>query len=288
MIEWFFSMIMSFTVTATLVQEPEAAEPPFAPAAGPPAAAPAAPAPQGAGKEREARPREIIVGEQPAANTREREIANNMRPFLFLEIRFATAVCDLSHEQRQLIAKRAKPVIDDLAKDLAKQEEKEGRPEPIATKSGDPERRLLHALGIIIRTLVPAERWDRYEHELRKRAADRKRSIIDNVAAALDRELALSPAQRQALASALAEEWKEEWSWYSVLEMDSEAWLPAISDRRIAPILSDTQHTAFRKLGIRAPERWENFSLAAEIYEASRTAEECEIEKAAGFESDTQ
>jgi len=217
----------------------------------------------------------------------ESEYADRMRPFVFLEIRFAAAACELSKEQRQLIAKRAKPMIDELAKELAKQEpEKEGHTKAIANGGLDPQRRVLETLAAIIRNQVSSERWERYQREVQKRAAHRKRSTIDNLVAALDRDLILSQKERQALAGVLLDEWKEEWSWNTEILVDFEAWLPLISHQRIASILSETQRKALKNRSVRAPNPWEIFVLAAEIFEFTRTAEEEEIENASGFAAD--
>lgn len=221
----------------------------------------------------------------------ERGLAEQMRPFVFLEIRFAAAVCDLSKEERLAIAKRAKPMIDDLARDFLREEaRKEAGVESNANRGIDPERRLLAALRAIIKTQVSTDRWSRYEHEVQKRAADRRQSRVDNLVAALNRELILTPAQRQALRSLLIEEWKLEWNWSHeiYMDMESEACRPPIPERRIAPILSETQRKAFDKLPVRTPQPWDPFGLEADLFELTRTAEEHEIEKAAGFETEKQ
>jgi hypothetical protein len=195
----------------------------------------------------------------------------------------------LTKEQQLLIAERASPMIDDLARELAKQEsQKAEHREPSANGVVDPQRRVIGALGAIIKTQVSVERWDHYQHEVRKRAADRKRSTIDNLVVALDRELILSQPDRQALSALLAIEWKEEWSWSSEILTDSEAWLPPISGGRIATILSDNQRKALKKLSVRSPNPWEVFALASEIFDVTRTTEEGEIEKAAGFAVDSR
>ncbi len=85
-----------------------------------------APSPTKDGQDHQKAPdREAAAGKQHAENTRESDFADMMRPFVFLEIRFVATVCELSREQRQAIARLSKPMIDDLAKELAQEERKQ-------------------------------------------------------------------------------------------------------------------------------------------------------------------
>jgi len=281
-----FNAMVSLAASAIISSAPLQAQTPPAPAATP-KEGPKRPAEAKAAKEQgEARPRDIAVEKPDEKHTLEREFADRMRPLVFLEIRFAAAICELSKEQRRSIAKAAKPVVDELAKELTSHEQKQAvpaGPESVANEGIDPQGRVVAALGAIVKTQVSSQRWDRYQHELRKRAADCKRSSIDNLVAELDRELILSPQQRNALAGLLAEEWKEEWSCSLDAVTEPEAWLPPVPERRITPILSELQRKALQKLNVRKPQRWERLGLAAELFELTRTPEEEEIEKAAGF-----
>jgi len=212
-----------------------------------------------------------------------------MQPFFFLELRFAAAVCELSREQRQAIANRAKPMIDDLARELAEHDQQEeGRNPNMVDVHLNPARRLLDGLGPIVKAQVSSEKWSRYRDELKKRDADRKQAIIHNLVASLDRELIMSASQRQKLRDVFIDEWKDDWGWGSAVEMDTDVWLPDISEERVAPILSDAQHKAWKQLEKKAPDPWEGFEFAAELFEITRTADEAEIGKVAGFPADSQ
>ncbi len=111
----------------------------------------------------------------------------------------------------------------------------------------DPRETFTDAIGKSIRTILSADQAARYVKELELRAAARKRLVVVNLVASVDKALILSPDQREKLAAVLAANWNEAWN-QTQMFMYGNQYLPQMPDAKILPILSDAQKTVWRSV----------------------------------------
>jgi hypothetical protein len=112
---------------------------------------------------------------------------------------------------------------------------------------GDLEPRKVIAEGIAkaVRATLSPEQAKRYQAELDLRITARKRMVVVNLVAMIDRILILRPEQREKLAEILANNWNEEWNQPQLL-MYGRQYIPPMPDAKINPILSEAQRAVWQ------------------------------------------
>ena len=83
--------------------------------------------------------------------------------------------------------------------------------DPAQRAANDPRRLIEEGLVQALKSQLPAEQAARYQEELTKRAASRKRLALRNLVARLDHDLVLSPDQRDKISESLAAHWDDSW-----------------------------------------------------------------------------
>ncbi len=92
-----------------------------------------------------------------------------------------------------------------------------------------------------LKSRLPAEQAARYQAELTKRIATRKRVALRNLVARLDHDMILSPDQRDKISESLGAHWDDSWDQSIEMFMNDNNYLPPISDRLVAPFLNESQ-----------------------------------------------
>ncbi len=112
----------------------------------------------------------------------------------------------------------------------------------------DPRKLIEEQLAKNVSGLLSLEQRTRFNEELEKRTASRKRVVIDNLVAKLDGDLVLTSEQRTRLVEALSANWKD--SWCQSLEMlqNIDSFFPNLPDQVVAPLLSDNQKEVWRRI----------------------------------------
>src|SRR5207245_1580194 len=101
------------------------------------------------------------------------------------------------------------------------------------------------AVAKLVRTTLSPEQAARYQEELGKRPAARKRAAVLNLVVHVDKVLVLTPEQRDKLGKILEKKWHDSWNSTQML-MYGDRFFPPMPDAEILPILTDAQKTVWR------------------------------------------
>jgi hypothetical protein len=166
------------------------------------------------------------------------------RPMIRAEFHVIRAACQPTPEQRKAVAQAAEETLRDATK---KYVEAMRRPMTMAQRAANDPRRLIEeGLAEAIKSRLSADQAARYRAELAKRAAARKRVALRNLVARLDKDLILSPDQRDKVSEALAKNWDDSWGQSIEMFMNDNNYLPQIADHLVTPILNESQVKIWR------------------------------------------
>jgi hypothetical protein len=163
------------------------------------------------------------------------------------ELFFIRTVCRPTKEQHQRIAATGDQAVKDTVKAFAEVQKKMMRGMVAGQQSTYPDPRKLigDALAKSVKTTLSADQAARYQDELDKRAANRKRVALVNLVARLDHDLVLTAEQRDKLATALAGEWNDSWGQLELFQY-GDHFHPNIPDNLVLPVLTETQKGVWR------------------------------------------
>ncbi len=168
------------------------------------------------------------------------------RPIIRAEFHVIRAACQPTPEQRKAIAQAAEQTLRDTTK---KYVESMRRPMTMAQRAANEPRRLIEeGLVAVLKSKVSAEQAARYQAELTKRTAARKRLTVRNLVARLDHELILSPDQRDKISESLSAHWDDSWGHSVEMFMNDNNYLPPIPDHVVAPVLNESQVKIWRSI----------------------------------------
>jgi hypothetical protein len=167
-----------------------------------------------------------------------------LRPILRAEFHVIRAACNPTAEQRKAIAHSAEQAFRDATR---KYVDAMRRPMNVAQRAANDPRRMIEE-GLVqgIKAHLSAEQVARYQEELTKRAAGRKRLALRNLVARLDHDLILSPDQRNKLGESLSAHWDDTWGQSLEMFLYDNNYFPPISDQYVSPFLNDSQKKIWR------------------------------------------
>jgi hypothetical protein len=87
----------------------------------------------------------------------------------------------------------------------------------------------------------------RYDKELEQRTAARKKAVLDNLVAMVDKAVMLNDGQREKIGEVLANNWTESWNQNQLLVMLGR-YFPTLPDPKLMPILTDAQRDIWRTI----------------------------------------
>ena len=117
----------------------------------------------------------------------------------------------------------------------------------------DAQQLLQDGVVAVMKRDLTAEQWSLYEAERQKRDENRKRMTIRYFVDAIDRELYLSPDQRERLETAFKSNWESTWTLYLENHLYGNRYYPMTIDTLVTPILSDAQKKVWQgvqKVGV--------------------------------------
>jgi hypothetical protein len=166
------------------------------------------------------------------------------RPILRAEYHIVRVVCRPTPEQRKEIACDAEQTLREVAR---KYVEMMRRPMTATQRAAlDPRGQIREGLAKAVKARLSGEMAARYQEEIAKRAASHKQLAVRNLVARLDRDLVLSPDQRDKVAKSLTSHWDDSWCTSIEMFMYDNQYLPPIPDQHVAPFLNDAQKTIWR------------------------------------------
>jgi hypothetical protein len=178
------------------------------------------------------------------------QMAERYRPYLCVEYHFLRMVCNLSEDERKVVARA---VVQAFHEAIGQYEEMRrapqlrhaaAQPRPLP----DPRKLLQEGLVRVAEKHLSAERVARYREELAERSLDRKRVTIERLVEWLERELLLSWEQRKAIGDALTSNWDDSWLPTDVMLAIPERYVSRIPRQHIVAVLDGDQRKLWDQL----------------------------------------
>jgi hypothetical protein len=115
----------------------------------------------------------------------------------------------------------------------------------MADGNSHPREQIVEAIAKSVRTTLSPEQAARYQKEIDLRTAARKRVVVLNLVAMMDKSLVLRPDQREKISDLLANNWNDSWN-QTQLFLYGGQYYPVMPDVKISPLLSDAQRAVWR------------------------------------------
>ena len=184
-----------------------------------------------------------VAGEVVGVDPLEQQFLQQFRQLSKTELSFVRAVCQPNAEQSKKIKAASEAALKTAVKKFAEIQKKmqQGVRAGEQPEWPDPRKLMSDALLKSVKESMSAEQAKRYEVELEKRAAARKRAALLNFVAKLDKDLVLTADQRGKLTEALDKNWKDSWCQQLEVFMYGDSYFPALPDAQVIPVLTDKQ-----------------------------------------------
>jgi hypothetical protein len=198
----------------------------------------------------EARADLVVVNN--GANPVELQFRGHFEPMLKVELSFANRTCKLSDEQRKNLIKKSNAWLTEFIRDYAKQG---GQPQMQGVWFGGgrpqlPDARNSIQAGVkkLVEAELPKEQSAIYIEESEKRSEFGKKVSVDNLVARIDKEVNLSPEQREKITKSLIEHWDKSWAPQLEMFMNGMDMVPNVPAQWIRPHLSAVQQAAWNRV----------------------------------------
>lgn len=173
----------------------------------------------------------------------EQQFVQQLRPLAKTELNFVRAVCQPNAEQSKKLKAASDAGMKTAVKKFAEIQKKmqQGVRAGQEPQWPDPRKLMSDVLLKSVKETMTEEAAKRYEAELSKRAAARKRAALLNLVAKLDKDLVLTAGQRGKLSETLEKNWQDSWCQQLETFMYGDAYFPALPDAQVLPLLTEKQ-----------------------------------------------
>ncbi len=173
----------------------------------------------------------------------EQQFLQQFRQLSKTELNFVRAVCQPNAEQSKKIKATGDVALKTAVKQFAAIQKKlqQGMRAGEQPEWPDPRKLMADVLLKSVKETLSADQAKRYEAELEKRSAARKRAALLNLVAKLDKDLVLTADQRGKLTDALNSNWKDGWGQQLEVFMYGDTYMPALPDAQVTPVLTEKQ-----------------------------------------------
>ncbi len=180
-----------------------------------------------------------VVGGDPL----EQQFLQQFRQLSKAELNFVRAVCQPNAEQSKKIKAAGDVGLKTAVKKFAEVQKKmqQGVRAGQEPQWPDPRKLISDALLKSVKETLSADQAKRYEAELEKRTAARKRAALLNLVAKLDKDLVLTADQRGKLTDVLDSNWKDAWGQQLEVFMYGDSYMPVLPDAQVTPVLTEKQ-----------------------------------------------
>lgn len=172
------------------------------------------------------------------------QFTTQFRQLLTTELHFVRTVCEPTPEQYKTIKAAGDVSLKATVKKFADVQKKmqQGGFQPGGQPEWpDPRKLIADGLARSVQQTLSVDQAKRYQVELEKRAAARKRVALINLVVKIDRDLVLSAEQRNQLTERLNSNWKDVWGQQLEVFLYGDQYLPVLPDDQVLPILSEKQ-----------------------------------------------
>ena len=107
-----------------------------------------------------------------------------------------------------------------------------------------------------VASTLSAEQTERYQVELTKRSAARKRVALFNLVSKIDKDLLLTTEQRTKVSESLEKNWKSEWGQQLEVFVYGDQFSPILPDDQVVPFLNEKQKVIWKGLPKNANQIW--------------------------------
>lgn len=203
----------------------------------------------------------------------EQQFLQQFRQLSTTELNFVRAVCKPDKEQDKKIKAASNAALKTTTKKFAEVQKKlqQGIRAGQEPEWPDPRKLMSEVLLKTVKESMSEDAAKRYEAELEKRAAARKRAALLNLVAKLDKDLVLTADQRGKLSEALDKNWKDSWCQQLETFMYGDTYMPVIPDAQVLPALTEKQKQIWNGLPKHHNQIWGwagfGFGQAVEIAE---------------------
>lgn len=173
----------------------------------------------------------------------EQQFLQQFRQLSKTELNFVRVVCQPDVEQSKKIKAAGDVALKTAVKTFAATQKKlqQGMRAGEQPEWPDPRKLMADVLLKSVKETLSVDQAKRYEAELEKRSAARKRAALLNLIAKLDKDLVLTTDQRGKLTDALNSNWKDGWGQQLEVFLYGDAFMPALPDAQVLPILTEQQ-----------------------------------------------
>ena len=180
-----------------------------------------------------------VVGVDPL----EQQFLQQFRQLSKTELSFVRAVCQPNAEQSKKIKAAGDVGLKTAVKKFVEVQKKmqQGMRAGEEPQWPDPRKLMSDALLKSVKETLSADQAKRYEAELEKRTAARKRAALLNLVAKLDKDLVLTADQRGKLTEVLDSNWKDAWGQQLEVFMYGDTYMPLLPDAQVVPVLTEKQ-----------------------------------------------
>lgn len=189
----------------------------------------------------------VDAGDAPAdaaaVDPFEQQFVQQFRQLSKGELNFVRAVCQPNAEQFKKIKAAGDVGLKTAVKKFAEVQKKmqQGMRAGQEPQWPDPRKLMSDALLKSVKETLSADQAKRYEAELEKRSAARKRAALLNLVAKLDKDLVLTADQRGKLTEALNTNWQDAWGQQLETFMYGDTYMPVLPDAQVLPVLTEKQ-----------------------------------------------
>jgi len=166
------------------------------------------------------------------------------RPMMRSEVLLVHSLFHLTKDQLRVLVKGAEAALEKVAKEMAEFQQG-GMPQVAvrgqAAKNPDWANKLQETIAVEFKKQLTPEQFARYQSEVDTRSAERKEIGLRFLVDAIDRELLLSPKQRDQLMATLGPKWDGGWAMYLEYIMYGNQFFPQEVGRLVTPVLDETQ-----------------------------------------------
>ncbi|MFM9964745.1 MAG: hypothetical protein ACKV2Q_26360 [Planctomycetaceae bacterium] len=199
-----------------------------------------------------------VGGEAVPVDPLEQQFLQQFRNLAKSELNFVRVVCQPNVEQSKKIKAASDVGLKTAVKKFAEIQKKlqQGIRAGEQPQWPDPRKLMADVLLKSVKETLSADQAKRYEEELAKRAAARKRVALLNLIAKLDKDLVLTADQRGKLSEALTANWKDAWCQQLETFMYGDTYLPVLPDAQVLPVLTDRQKQIWNALPKQQNQIW--------------------------------
>jgi hypothetical protein len=212
----------------------------------------------------------------------EAESRKQFRPVLTTELQFIDRVCKPTPEQKETIKAAGDASLRLTVKKYAEVRLKVEQDGFRSWQEADwphPRKLILDALAESVQRTLSADQAQRYQQELEKRSAARKRATVLYVVTKLDKELLLSWGQQKQMVDITSSNWKDSWAEITEHLEYGDHYMPVLPDDQVLPILSETQKQIWN--GMRKKEHsvrgWTGFGFVHPLEDEEETKQDEDI-----------